>query len=470
MRLEFQKPIQSVLILAIIASMTYAPQAVFAVGSSGFENASYSARSLGQGNAVVARPQDPDTVAFNPAGIPELKGVQVGGNLEGITLHTWGKNAVTHDTEKSASQLVLVPTGYVTANLGERFDNRVGVGLGYNFPFGLSNRYESQSAMARYAGYRNQIKLGALTLATGVKVNEKLNIGGGAVYYRIFQYDQSFNYPNTAVLGFGPDGKIDTYQQGDAWGWVASALFKPIERHNIGVFYRSRANIETSGRVKVDGLVFGQLQGFETTPYWESAIHSDVQLPSNVTVGYAYVPSDKWAVEADLGWTGWSVFADQNIVVDNPNAVTQSLGYIPRNFHNTLSLNVGGHYKLNQKVDLLGGGWIYSAASPKENFDVVIPDSNRYALSGGLTYSLTKRIDITTIGFVQIFEKRSIENREILSKTKTRVDGEYITLNYAFMTGLTYKFGKLEEEPKANIQNAPATASPIIKTFPANKA
>lgn len=468
-------------ILIVIAIIFAHPELLFAVGSSGFENASYSARSLGQGNAVVARPQDPDTVAFNPAGIPELEGTQVGGNVEGIHVVTWHKSAVTHNTEKSANLLTFVPTGYVTHNLGERFDNRIGVGTGFNFPFGLSNRYPSHAEMARYAGFRNDIKLAALHFAAGAKVHEKLNLGASAINYRIYQYDQIFAYPNGAVLNPADptafhDGQANTYQHGNAWGWTASALLKPIEKHTIGVQYRSRVNIETNGRAVITGLqgIAGvgsacDLQGFDTCPYWESGIHSDVQLPQQITVGYAYIPSPKWSAEVDVAWTGWSVFADQDISVDRPNAVTQALGRIPRNFHNTLSLNFGGHYKPGQKIDWLWGGWMYSAASPKENFDSVIPDSNRFAVSGGFTYPLTKKLDVTTIAFVNLWEKRSIENREHFAKNRVSNDGQYITFVYAVMTGFKYKFGAGEEE-KPKVEETVQTASPIIRQFPKNLA
>ncbi len=481
--MNFKHKSQATIAVISIVSLLI-PHIAYAVGSSGFENASYSARSLGQSNAVVARPQDPDTVVFNPAGIPDLPGVQIGGNLEAIHVVTWHKSSVSHNTATSTSPLALVPTGYATYNLGERFDNRVGVGLGFNFPFGVSNRYPSHSEMARYAGYKNSIKLGALTMASGVKLHEKFSIGGGAVYYKVFQYDQSFNYPNGAVMtpatpGAFHDGKVQTYQQGDAWGWNAGALLKPTEQHQIGVSYRSQVTIPTNGRAVVTGLegIPGvgsacTLQGFDTCPYWESGIHSDIPLPQNITVGYAYIPSEKWSAEIDLGWTGWSVFADQDVSVDRPNAVTQSLGRVPRNYHNTWSVNAGGHYKMNEKIDLLGGMWLYSAASPTENFDAVIPDSNRLGLSSGFTYSLTKSLDITTIGFVSFFERRSISNREYFAKNRVSLDGEYTSISYGLMSGLTYRFGegavKATNEPK--VASTPKLASSAIVSQAGNLA
>lgn len=443
----------------LIAVLLLNPQFAFAVGSSGFENASYSARSLGQSNAVVARPEEPSTVAFNPAGIPELPGIQVDGNLEGLWTHTFHKNSVTHNGEKSLTKLVLVPTGFMTANLGEVFDNRIGIGAGLTFPFGLSNRYKSHS-IARYSGYNNQIKLAALTFATGAKVTDNINIGGGLVYYRLLEYNQSFNYPNGFILGAGPgglvDGKANTYMHGDGWGWTFGTLIKPSEHHRLGAYYRSRATVKAKGHVVVDGLIAGQAQGFTTSPYFETGAKTDIPLPQNVTVGYAYIPSEKWSAEIDLGWTGWSVFADQDFEFNDPNAVLSLLGKIPRNYHNALSVNAGGHYRINPKWDILYGLFYYAAVSPEDTFDPVIPDADRYSGTLGFTYSLSKSFDISATYLLEFFGKRSINNNLAFTKSGVSIDGEYKTLIHGFMTGATWRFG--EGAAKVSSQNKVASA------------
>ena len=438
---------------------------VFALGSSGFENASYSARSLGQSNGVIARPEEPSTVVFNPAGIPELKGVQASGDLEGLSTMTHFKSSVTHGVDRSNAKLVLIPTGFMTANLGEKFDHRVGVGAGLSFPFGVSNRYPATSNIAKYIGYSNQIKLAALNLATGVKVTDKMNVGGGITYYRLIQYDQSFNYPNSFILtGLIPpessDGIAKTYMSGDGWGWNFGTLLKPAEHHRLAMSYRSRATVKAKGRVVLDNLILGQAQGYTTTPYFETGAKTDVALPSNITVGYAYIPSDKWAWEMDLGWTGWSVFADQNFEFNDPNPLLNSLGTVPRNFHNTFSVNTGGHYQLNEKLDLLGGLLFYTNAAPSDTFDAVIPDSNRFAGTLGFTYKVTKHLDFSTTYFAILFEGRSINNDLALAKSGTSIDGNYDTFIHGFMTGLTYRFGQGAEE--GSVAESKTLASPGV--------
>ncbi|MBF0254831.1 MAG: hypothetical protein HQL11_06900 [Candidatus Omnitrophica bacterium] len=65
------------LVLLALLTIFMNPGAVWAVGSSGFENATLSTRSLARGNAVVADPEDASTLAFNPAGLVKLDRSQV---------------------------------------------------------------------------------------------------------------------------------------------------------------------------------------------------------------------------------------------------------------------------------------------------------------------------------------------------------------------------------------------------------
>jgi len=101
----------------------------FAVGSSGFENASFSAKSLAQGNAVVARPQDPSTISFNPAGLMELPGIETNLGLQMYNFRVFHRNQVTGDHNQNNGKLLLIPTLYLTANPGELLDNRLAFGL-----------------------------------------------------------------------------------------------------------------------------------------------------------------------------------------------------------------------------------------------------------------------------------------------------------------------------------------------------
>src|SRR5687768_10357142 len=117
--------------LAILVISTVVQSVAFAVGSSGFENASYSARSLGKGNAVVADPEEASTVAFNPAGLTELDGTQIESSVIMIAPITSYEGASGTSNDGASTPFSTVPTTFVA--LATPIDN-FKVGLGANSP------------------------------------------------------------------------------------------------------------------------------------------------------------------------------------------------------------------------------------------------------------------------------------------------------------------------------------------------
>ena len=127
---------------------------VFAVGSSGFELASNSARSLAKANAVVADPEEPATIAFNPAGLTKLEGNQISTSATFIAFSTSyeGKNGGI--SEDSATHVATLPSLFLSLSTPIK---EFKVGLGVNAPFGLMTQYSSTGNFKYTANY-NEIK------------------------------------------------------------------------------------------------------------------------------------------------------------------------------------------------------------------------------------------------------------------------------------------------------------------------
>ncbi len=429
------------LALALLLIFALPVSSAHAVGSSGFENASYSAKTVGQANAVVARPQDPSTISFNPAGLVELEGVQFTSGLQALDFRTFHRNNVTGDHVQSDPRITIIPTLYLSINPGELLDNRFAMGVGVNSPFGFQNSYPARDPFGD-VGYSNWLRMMATTIAGAFRVTDWLSVGGGAINYYVYDYGQKFSYPNAAVLGIAgtPDGEGEVDAAGYGWGWNLGVLAKWKEVHKFGISYRSRANVKVDGRAEIKGLVLGGAQGFPTFPNFETGITSDIPLPQNFTFGYAYEPSDQWAIEFDVGYTGWSDFNDQDVAFDNPNAVLRGLGSTPRNYDDTWSFHLGGHRRINEKFDLYGGFGFYQAASPKKHVDNIIPDANRYFWSLGTTYNVTDRLDIDFSYLFMLFGTRHISNPQVLAKTGQNVDGRYTSIVHGAFLTLTYRF------------------------------
>lgn len=314
-----------------------------------------------------------------------------------------------------------------------------------NAPFGLSNSWPS-AGVARYTGFKNSLKTFATTIAGSLRVTDFLSVGGGATQYRVFDYGQTASYPNQFILnGFtANDGLVRTKMSGRGYGWNAGVLIKPFKKHRLGVSYRSRASVKVSGRGVIEGLVLGGAQGFPTAPDFETGTHSDVPIPANLTIGYAYEPSKKWSVEVDLGATFWGVFKDQDIEFDNPNAVLRALGTIPRDYKTSLSVHLGGKRQLTDNLDWMGGFAFYQAPSPKNHFDNFIPDANRYLWSTGLSYRFKRWWTIDFNYFFMLFGTRSISNPGVTAKSGVSIDGKYTSIIHGPMLSFNYQFGIAE--------------------------
>jgi long-chain fatty acid transport protein len=371
----------------------------------------------------------------------ELPGIQVNGGLEGLNYMTFHHNQVTGDHNQSNAKLILIPAFYTTVNPGKILNDRLAVGVGVNSPFGLSSSFPS-IGVGRYTGYQNALKTAATTIAGALRLHDKISVGAGAINYWLYDYGQTFNYPNAFILGIPgtPDGKVQTETNGFGWGWNIGAMIKPLPHHRLGFSYRSGANIKVHGRLAIEGLVLGAAQGFDTFPNFETGVHSDVSIPSNFTFAYAYEPSKKWAAEFDVGITHWDAFRDQDFDFDRPNAVLRTLGTIPRNYDTTWNFHGGGHYQISEKVDLQGGFFFYQAASPKKHVDNFLPDANRYGWTLGTSYHLGKRATIDLMYLFILFGRRHISNPSVLAKTGESIDGSYSSIIHGAMVSFTYRF------------------------------
>ena len=431
-------------LLVGIAFATITPflfsEPVYAVGSSGFENASFSAKTLGQANAVVARPQDPSTISFNPAGLVELPGIETNIGLEGLDLRIFHRDQVTGDHNQNNGKLLLIPSFYLTANPGELLDNRFAMGVAVNSPFGLTTSFPS-IGMGRYTGYKNYLKMAATTVSGALRLTDKLSIGAGATNYWAYKYGQILNYPNANILGIPgtPDGKAVLETDGFGWGWNLGILARPHPKHRLGFSFRSKADVDVHGHVRIDDLVGGAAQGYDTFPHFQSGAHSQIHLPQNFTFAYAYEPSEKWAAEFDLGLTGWDIFKDQDYEFDRNNATLRGLGTIPRDYHMTWSFNFGGHRQINERFDLLGGFFFYEGAAPKKHFDNFLPDTDRYGWTFGTSYKLSDRATIDLTYLFILYATRHISNPQIPAKGGDNIDGRYTSILHGGFVALRYQ-------------------------------
>lgn len=429
----------------LVLALTFiAPAPAFAVGSGAFENASFSAKSIAQLNAVVAQADEPAAISYNPAGLTQLKGLQAQTSQDFIGVSTFykGRNG---DTTQSGGTLSYVPTGYLTFNPGRLLNDRLAFGIGTDAPFGLSNKYDSVHPIAHYSGYENAIKMFTVKPVVAFKISDKYSIGGGPVLYRAFDVSTKFAYPNilTGVPGL-PDGTLRANLNGNTWGWQMGVLAKPWEKHQFGFYFRSPVNLRLHGRVRVENGANGSLglgpRNFET------GAGAEMPLPLNMTWAYAYKPTEKLTIEADFGYTRWSIHRRLYIRTDPVNAIDDgiltALGNQDKDYNDAYSLHLGSNYKVTPKWTVMAGTGFYWAVIPQDHWAPAIPDSNRLQFSLGTGYQFTDWLQFDLAYYIGLNLRRKIDNGSLDAVGQT-MDGRYFSYIHGIYASLTYKWESL---------------------------
>lgn len=414
---------------------------LFAVGSSGIENASFSAEALAQGNAVVAQANEPAAISYNPAGIIDLPGLQIQSNVNFLSILTTFKSRTpsTVPGEKSSATIVPVPTAYMTLNPGEYLDNRVAFGIGTDSPFGLINKFDADHPIVRYAGWKNWFRMYTIKPTVAFKITDWLSIGGGPMWYRVFDWGGIQAYPNVLV-GAGADGQVRVNLAGQHWGWQMGALAKPHKQHQFGFYFRSPVVVNTSGLAKVERGAVGT--NFET------GIDAKYTLPLNFTWAYAFKPIESTTIEFDFGYTRWSTFERLFInhnttgVAAADTTVINAIGRNNKDFRDSFNYHLGFNHQLTEKIKLMMGGWYYTHAAPNSSFIPAISDSDRLGVGAGFNYKIGKYI-VFGFTYVPSWNIPRRINNDVAVSLGVSEDGRYFTWTNEMAVSLTYKWENL---------------------------
>ena len=142
----------------------------------------------GQGNAFAAQADDPSAIHYNPAGMTQLRGVQVmaGVLLSGGTTQFTGATGVTATGDPNGSLAWPPPShAYVTANLKDLGISPLGnltAGVGLTVPFGSITRWPDNGPF-RNTTIFNTLPLLDIKPTLAYKLIDDLSFGLGIDIY-----------------------------------------------------------------------------------------------------------------------------------------------------------------------------------------------------------------------------------------------------------------------------------------------
>jgi len=414
---------------------------LYGEGSGGINNPVYGARALGQANAVVARPQDPSTIQFNPAGLTELDGTQLS---LGLTLHfpSTEYHGPAGFKEHMEEEILYTPNFFISSDLGGM--EKMAVGLGITAPYGLKTEW-SRTGFARYVATASEMSLVNINPAVAFKINDSLSVGLGLDYYTSCStLERQNNWALTNFILSGnpiylttPDGSSKIKVHGDGWGFNVGLLAKLNEKHSIGLSFRSKTHLDFHGHIDLRNIT-GPVAGIFGGSSFHTHLASDLTLPEMAVLGYAYKVNDRLSLEADLQWTNWSRFEKMAVKFDNTNFILEADNPVWRRWRDVLSLAVGMEYKLNDHTQLRAGYFYYESPVPESTFDPSIPGADRH----GITLGVGRQWDSVTVdlAYSAIFvDDRHISNM-VGATSGTSIDGKYESFIHLVALTFTYKF------------------------------
>lgn len=374
-----------------------------------------STKATAMGEAFIAQADDPSALAFNPAGLSQVRGMQL--SLEGtlcnaFTEHTPPGGGASTDIE---DQWQFVPAFYATHDLGRE---DLAVGFGVSMPNGLSSEWD-QGSFARYAATYSDLTVADVTLGVGMQVTDTLRLGVGLdFYYSHVQFDRM-------VYTGGPDLKNEIEGNGTAWGANFGLIYDVHPQHSVAVTYRLPYSIDYDGDFR--------LTGFPT-----SDMDLTLDFPAVVVLGYAYKPTDRLTVEVNLDWTHWdSVDKTRLEVAGNPGA-SQDLVW---DYENAMAYKIGLQYQYTEAL-ALRCGYIYNErAVPDRTWNPSLPETDMHFFTAGFGYDFSEALTVNAAVQLVYYRKRTVNNATgVTPATPTGVSGAYRTWAPCVSAGVTYRF------------------------------
>ncbi len=346
--------------LALLASLSIA--STLTTHAAATRVAYVDAFATARGNAFTATADNASAVFYNGAGLTQLEGTQIHGNVFALSLDYSADT--TNGKDSMDDEWQAIPSLFLSHNLK---DSPLAFGFGVYSPFALGSDWDNDASFTQPANplnpfdpayrvpYEADLIYTKYHAVLAWQVTETLSLSAGV------SYDDSDVEIKTNALEFDADD--------DTVGFSLSALWQPSEKHSFGLNYQAKTEITYNGDTTITSV--GK---FDT--------EADLTFPESIVFGYSYRPNDQWNIEFNVDWTNWDRVDDLTIEglppqfepfssydLDWESAFIWELG-ATRYFENGWNVSAGYTYIEN--------------AVPDQGFLPVVPDADRHAFAIGI--------------------------------------------------------------------------------------
>ncbi|NQT80843.1 MAG: outer membrane protein transport protein [Candidatus Aminicenantes bacterium] len=398
----------------------------------GFLIYEHGAAAMAMGGAFVAVANNPTAIFHNPAGIAWLDGTQIsfGSTLiipkASLSLDNWPDP--TYQSIDAVSQVFYPPTFYITHKISEK----IVAGFGLFTPYGLGTEWpDPENFPLRYIATKDDMKTFIFNPTLAFKLSDNLSIAAGVSYiYSMLKFELVELVDLTAYGLSTYDMPAALDASGSGWGLNAGVLYKG-DSFSFGVNWRGGFDIDYEGDLDLD------TSALPITMPTSGSASTSFSFPHIFGVGAAFNLTEKLTITADVHYILWSSYDKFTVEIDVAGFEDKE---VEENWKDSFVLRGGLEYKVNESFALRLGALYDQTPQPVETMDPILPDSNRWAITGGFGYKAGSFVIDVAYQF-EPFEDRTSPNRSILLHPVTGANlGEGTYSTTAHLIGVSIGF------------------------------
>jgi len=398
------------------------------IWANGLSLNSIGPRALGMGGAMIGLANDYTALYWNPAGLRNLQGPQVGVFFTGIMpsgtyeFETYGIDAKTKSN--------MYPTGGLMGVWNCMLTDKMTMSFGAYVPAGLGAEWDGDD-LAVFSGgtpmnWRSEIGLVNFSPAMSYQVMENLSIGLAVnIYYAMFDMERGVQAgPSTFV-------QYTESSTGLGYGVTAGALFKVNEMISLGASARTKTDVTMEGEA--------ENPAFAAYNAAKSDFERKVSWPLWFGAGIGVKPLENLTLALDVQYSQWSESEDEfktiykddiwdaNIPDDDKKMILH--------WEDATQIRVGAEYAVTPMATVRAGFYTDPAPAPDETYNFLFPSIDYNGFTGGFSLNMDKlRLDV---GAEYLLGKE----RDI-TPGADNVPGIHNMNIFAFSLGVNYMFGE----------------------------
>ncbi len=409
-------------IITISIALLFGSSAIFA---GGFQINEHGARAMGLGGAFTALANDASAVYWNAAGMSYMRGTNFILGTALIAPSSSFRGVYPSVQSNYLKDDVFFPSHlFITHS----FTNELAAGVGFTTPFGLGTEWDDDW-VGRYLAIKTQLTTFWVPITVSYKVVDELSISAGFIYsfadVLITRKNSQTPFEGDAFV------KLDG-NDNSAFGYCFGLMFKPIDILSIGATFRSEVDYEFEGTATTTGAQ--QLLNENQLPNGD--VKAKLKTPMNIVGGVAVDIIPELTISADFQWVGWSSY--DSLTVDFTDPAYTDLAS-PREYKDTYIIRLGGEYRINNDVSLLGGIYFDKIPVDAEYVNPSLPDADRLGLSIGVNAKLTEKLGISgSYLFIRASQLTVSDSKEVYTPGDSPFNGTYNSSANLLSLSLTY--------------------------------